>query len=118
MNFDYCTTFSTKNPVYYVATMDGDQPRFRAFLLWFADATWFFFHTTAQKNVVAQLLINPNAEICFTAPPRPPDPVEMLRVTGSMVRVYDADHYLDTAARSDRREWLSDRLRLSGHHAE
>lgn len=89
MNFDYCTAFARTNPVCYIATMDGDQPRVRAFLLWFADATGFYFHTIAQKNVVSQLLINPKAEACFTAPPRPPDPVEMLRVTGRMVRVYD-----------------------------
>ncbi len=89
MNFDYCTTFARNHPVCYVATMDGDQPRVRAFLLWFADTTGFYFHTVAHKNVIDQLSINPKAEVCFTAPPRPPDPVEMVRVTGRMVRVHD-----------------------------
>ncbi len=91
MNFEYCTTFARKHPVCYIATMDCSQPRVRAFTLWFADPTGFYFHTLAHKNVVAQLLVNPNAEVCFTAPPRPPDPVEMMRVTGSVETVYDPD---------------------------
>jgi pyridoxamine 5'-phosphate oxidase len=89
MNFEHCTAFARKNPVCYIATMDRDQPRVRAFTLWFADATGFYFHTIAHKDVVAQLLVNPNVEICFTAPPRPPDPVEMMRVSGQMEIVYD-----------------------------
>lgn len=89
MDIGDCVKFATEYPVAYVATVEGDQPRVRAFNLWFADQTGFYFHTIAYKNVVVQLRINPKAEVCFTAPPRPPDPVEMMRITGRMESVHD-----------------------------
>ena len=35
MDFSACTKFATENPVTYIATADGDQPRVRAFAMWF-----------------------------------------------------------------------------------
>lgn len=45
--------------------MDGDQPRVRAFLFWFADETGFYFQTLAPKDVFLQIKANPKVEVCF-----------------------------------------------------
>lgn len=81
MNLQDCIEFTKKNPVCFLATADGDQPRVRAFLFWFADETGFYFQTLAPKDVFLQIKANPKIEVCFfnngdlmTA--------RMLRVTG------------------------------------
>ena len=43
MDFQDCIKFATEIPVCYLATADGDQPRVRTFLLWYADETGFYF---------------------------------------------------------------------------
>jgi pyridoxamine 5'-phosphate oxidase len=48
--------------------MDGEQPRVRAFAMWFADQTGFYFHTGETKAVCRQLRANPRVEVCFHAP--------------------------------------------------
>ncbi len=53
------------NPVFHLATMDGDQPRVRGMLLFRADDNGIIFHTASIKDVFAQLMKNPKAELCF-----------------------------------------------------
>lgn len=36
MSFQDCIKFANENPASYIATTEGDQPRVRAFLMWFA----------------------------------------------------------------------------------
>jgi len=48
--FDACIRFANENPVTYLATVDGDQPRVRAFAMWFADASGFYYHTGTGKE--------------------------------------------------------------------
>ncbi len=60
-----CIRFADENPVCYLATADGDQPRTRALGLWFADETGFYFQTSTIKEIPAQLTKNPKAEACF-----------------------------------------------------
>ena len=43
MDISECALFANKNPVTYIATTDGDQPRVRAFAMWFADETGFYY---------------------------------------------------------------------------
>jgi uncharacterized pyridoxamine 5'-phosphate oxidase family protein len=69
--------FANKNPACYVATNDGDQPRVRGFLLWFADESGFCFHTGTPKNVCKQLKKNPKIEVCFIAPSQDPSKMKM-----------------------------------------
>ena len=83
MNLKDCIEFAQKNPVCFLATIDGDQPRVRAFLFWFADETGFYFQTLAPKDVFQQIKVNPKTEVCFynngdlmTA--------KMLRITGTV----------------------------------
>ena len=78
-----CIKFANENPVCYIATADGDQPRVRAFLMFFANEDGFYFYTLAPKSVSKQLKDNPRVEVCFY------DNAElqiskMMRVTGKI----------------------------------
>ena len=54
-----------ENPVLHLATVDGDQPRVRAMLLFRADEEGIIFHTASCKDVFAQIKQNPKVELCF-----------------------------------------------------
>lgn len=54
-----------KNPAFFLGTLDGDQPRVRGMLLYKADENGIVFHTAAMKDVYAQIVKNPKAELCF-----------------------------------------------------
>ena len=86
MDFSDCVKFANENPVTYIATVDGDQPRVRAFAMWFADETGFYYHTGTPKAVWQQLTKNPKVELCFYAPG---DAGEMMRVAGEIEVVED-----------------------------
>ncbi len=60
-----CIQFANENPVCYLATADGDQPRVRALGFWYADETGFYFQTATLKEIPHQLEKNPKAEACF-----------------------------------------------------
>ncbi|MDE7422158.1 MAG: pyridoxamine 5'-phosphate oxidase family protein [Lachnospiraceae bacterium] len=72
-----------ENPVFHLATMDGDQPRVRGMLLFRADEEGIIFHTASTKDVYAQILANPKAEICFQGQGI------QVRVTGILEQVQD-----------------------------
>ena len=84
MDYQDCIKFANENPVCYIATMDGDQPRVRGFLMWFADENGFYFHTAASKEVCKQLKNNPKVELCFYAPETHPNVGKMMRVAGEV----------------------------------
>jgi pyridoxamine 5'-phosphate oxidase len=65
MDLQDCIKFATENPICYLATADGDQPRVRAWLLWYADDSGFYFVPLASKQVTEQLKRNPKLELCF-----------------------------------------------------
>ena len=90
MEFQDCITFANENPVCYIATVEDGQPRVRAFLMWFADETGFYFHTGTPKSVYKQLKGNPTVEICFYNPDIPP--------SGKMMRVAGKVEFLDDLA--------------------
>ncbi len=82
MDLSDCVKFATENPVTYLATMDGDQPRVRALGMWFADKTGFYYQSGTTKNIYGQLLKNPKVELCFCTPPGAE--MKMMRVTGKV----------------------------------
>ena len=94
MTLQDCVKFASENPVCYIATTEGDQPRVRAFGLWYADESGFYFHCGSMKAVCHQLERNPKTEVCFYAPAQMPDPGTMLRVAGRV------EFLNDTALRS------------------
>jgi pyridoxamine 5'-phosphate oxidase len=65
MKITDCIKFSNENPVCYLATAEGDQPRVRAIGFWFANKTGFYFQTSSFKEFPLQLAKNPRTEVCF-----------------------------------------------------
>jgi len=55
----------TNNPVFQLATAEGDQPRVRGMLLYRADEKGIVFHTSNEKPLHAQIKQNPKVELCF-----------------------------------------------------
>ncbi len=57
--------FVKKNPVFSLATIDGNQPRVRLIMLYRADENGIIFVTGKQKDLYKQLQANPAVEMCF-----------------------------------------------------
>lgn len=90
MTFSDCIAFATENPTCTVATVEGDQPRARIFMLWRANENGFYLCTGTPKPVCQQLVANPKIELCFYKPGA--NPMElgvMMRVSGSVEFVND-----------------------------
>jgi len=86
MTYDDVAGFIRENPVCTFATMDGDQPRVRAFLtILFEGERGLWFTTGTMKKVGVQLGKNPKVELCYL----PKDFGKMLRVTGKVEFVDD-----------------------------
>ncbi|QOX63807.1 pyridoxamine 5'-phosphate oxidase [Anoxybacterium hadale] len=75
--------FANQNPSSWLATCEGDQPRVRGMLLWFADETGFYYHTAKAKSLYSQMKENPKMEAAFIRNADQPE-FEMLRVTGTV----------------------------------
>jgi pyridoxamine 5'-phosphate oxidase len=86
-----CLTFATEHPVCYVATEDGDQPRVRPLLLWFSNEDGFYFMTMMPKRFSAQLHENPKVEVCFYNGASDLPEAKMMRLTGAVEFVDDAE---------------------------
>ena len=72
-----------ENPVFHLATMDGDQPRVRGMLLFRADEEGIIFHTASTKDVFAEIMKDPKVELCFQGQG------SQIRVTGVLEQVND-----------------------------
>ena len=68
MDFQDYVTFANEHPVCYLATSEGDQPRVRALMMWYADDTGFYFQSQSVKALCKQLEKNQNVEVIFHAP--------------------------------------------------
>jgi len=106
MDFSACVKFANENPVTYIATADGDQPRVRAFAMWFADDSGFYYHTGALKKIIGQLKKNPKVELCFYKPGEGAG--TMMRVAGKVEFLEDKD--LEERLYRDR-PWVQDLVR-------
>jgi uncharacterized pyridoxamine 5'-phosphate oxidase family protein len=104
MDLQDCIQFATENPVCYLATADGDQPRVRTFLLWYADESGFYFVPLSAKQVFEQLQRNPKLELCFFNNAADPAEWKHMRVTGeaefledeeTLERAYENRSFLD-----------------------
>ena len=85
MDINECIIFANENPVTYIATAEGDQPRVRPFAMWFADKSGFYYHTGSPKAVCQQLKKNPKVELCFYKPGEAAG--TMMRVTGNSSKI-------------------------------
>ena len=91
MNLTDCVTFAGEHPICYLATEDGDQPRVRPLVLWFADPRGFYFMTMSPKQFSAQLHQNPKVEVCFYNGATELPEAKMMRLTGAVEFVDDAE---------------------------
>lgn len=82
MDLNDCWRFARSFPLCAFATAAGSQPRVRTLLLWIVMNDALYFHTGASTHLAKEIKKNPKVEICFTAPPVPPLPSRMMRVTG------------------------------------
>ncbi len=57
--------FVNQNPVFSLATVEGNQPHVRIIMLYKADKDGIIFCTGRQKAVYEQLQTNPAVEMCF-----------------------------------------------------
>ncbi len=73
------------NPVFFLASAEGDQPRVRGLFLYRADSDGIVFHTGTMKDLCRQLMANPKTELCFFDPKRG----VQVRVTGRAELVED-----------------------------
>ncbi len=72
--------FLTANPIFHLATMDGNQPRVRPFGFQMVVDGRLYFITGAEKKVCKQLQANPKFELCACN-----DKGEWLRLTATAV---------------------------------
>lgn len=54
-----------RNPAFFLATVDDNQPRVRGMLLYKADEAGIIFHTGKMKDVFNQIMKRPKVEMCF-----------------------------------------------------
>lgn len=83
--------FATGHPVCSLATSAGDQPRVRAFLLWRANESGFYFETLTPKDVYKQLKTNPKVEICFFNNESDLEKAKTMRLSGEVEFLDDPD---------------------------
>lgn len=107
-------SFANQYPGCHLATVDGDQPRVRGMLLWFADETGFYFHTGSVKNLPKQIRKSPKAEIAFIKPSETQEDMLTLRVSGN-AEIMD-DKELEERLFTER-PWLLENLKQNpdGH---
>ena len=58
--------FMSSNPIFHLATVEGDKPHVRGMLLYRADENGVIFNTGKIKDLYKQLTKNPNVEMSFT----------------------------------------------------
>jgi len=91
MKLQNCIQFASENPVCYLATNEGDQPRVRGLLMWFADDNGFHFATLSPKDMSQQMKNNPKVELCFYNNAPELQDAKMMRLTGEIELVEDKE---------------------------
>ncbi len=81
--------FANENPISYLATTEGTQPRVRGFQLWYADKTGLYYSSAAGKELYKQLKENPKVEICFFNPKS--KDMQQMRVSGTVQFIDDLE---------------------------
>jgi len=87
MLYQEVLAFVQENPVCFISTIEGDQPRVRGFLTVLFNDGKLYFTTGTMKNVYAQLSKNPNVELCYCSK----DFGKMLRIAGTIEIIDDRE---------------------------
>jgi len=89
MNKDEILNFLNTNPVFHLATIEGDKPRVRGMLLYRADESGLLFHTGKMRDLHRQLTENPNVEMSFNN--GSDEDLIQIRVSGTVELVEDIE---------------------------
>ena len=65
MNKEEIFSLMNSNPGFFLATVEGAEPRVRGMLLYRADASGILFHSGTTKDFYGRVMKNPTAEMCF-----------------------------------------------------
>ena len=79
--------FINKNPVFFLATQDSEQPRVRGIMVCKADDNGILFSTGKPKDLFRQLMDNPLVELCFYSA----EENKQIRISGKVELVEDLD---------------------------
>lgn len=96
-----------KNPAFFLATCEDNQPHVRGMLLYKADENGIFFHTGDFKQVYSQIMKNPNVELCFNCQGT------QIRISGKLELVDDnnlKDEIYNHPSRKFVRDWKDKNL--------
>ena len=110
MNKAEILAFLNANPTCYLATVEGDQPRVRAFGMVKADNNGVILETGTFKDVYKQLSANPKVELCFY---NAKDGVQ-IRVNGTVEPVDDLKLKDEIIAQ---RPFLKERIAKGGYES-
>ena len=89
MNKNEILSFLNANPVFHLATAEGNKPHVRGLLLYRADEKGIVFHTGKMKDLHKQLTANPNVEMSFNNGKF--DDLIQIRVSGAVELVEDME---------------------------
>jgi pyridoxamine 5'-phosphate oxidase len=89
MNSSEVLAFLNANPVFHLATLDGDKPRVRGMLLYKADEKGIIFHTGKMRDLHNQLTANPHVELAFNN--GSDEDLIQVRISGAVELVEDLD---------------------------
>lgn len=89
MNRQQIFEFLNANPVFHLATVEGDRPHVRGMLMYRADENGILFHTGTRKDLHKQLVANPHVEMSFNNGKF--EDLVQVRVSGSVELVEDVD---------------------------
>ena len=81
--------FINANPVFHLATIEGDKPRVRGMLLYRADENGILFHTGKMRDLHKQLTVNPQVEMSFNNGSS--EDLMQVRISGSLELVEDIE---------------------------
>ena len=93
-----------KSPVFYLATVENDQPRVRGMLLYKADEEGIIFHTAKIKELFNQIIANNKVELCFNYENT------QIRISGKLELVDDnnlKDEILEHPTRAFLKPWAN-----------
>jgi uncharacterized pyridoxamine 5'-phosphate oxidase family protein len=85
VNKEEMLAFITKNPMCYMATVEGNKPRVRAMGTHRSDENGIIYFTDHRKEVCKQLVANPEIEVCYYA-----DELQV-RVSGRVEEIKDRE---------------------------
>jgi len=79
--------FAERNPVFSLATIDGEKPRVRLIMLAMVEDGELIFTTGRDKDVSRQMTANPAVELCFYSA----DEGRQVRIEGTAEEAKDND---------------------------